>query len=305
MPAKALPLDNLDEAIKLYESGDGGYQRIARSLGVSHKVLRVRLAERGTLRDQHTANAVARSRGTETRRKQRGLPEGDICDAYIAGASENRLASQYGVYRMTITRILLRGGIERRGIAEANRVMMAERTPEENARNAVAAHDAVRGRRWSPEEKLAHAASLHGRHPGFALELLYDAWLRLRGIESVPQHVIGPYNCDLGAAPVAVEIFGGNWHGTGRHAATFAERSQYILDQGWNLMIVWVDQPRQRLAEVSADYVAAFIEESRSNPALRGEYRVVWGDGQAVSTVGRQLHEFAAVPARASRKHAR
>lgn len=305
MPTPSRPLDNLDEAIRLYETGGRGYERIADETNVPRRILKARLAERGTLRDQRSANALARARGEATRIRARGLPEGDVRDAYLAGASENQIAKQYGWSRIVVTGILDRSGIPRRGNAEANRLMMAKRTPEENARNSVAAHDAVRGRHWSPEEKIAHAASLHGKHPGYALELLYDAWLRLRGIECVPQHAIGPYNCDLGAAPVAVEIFGGNWHGTGRHAATFAERSQHILDQGWNLMIVWADQARQGLAEASADYVAAFVEESRRDPSLRGEYRVVWGDGQVVPTAGRHLHEFAAVPPRAGRKNPR
>ena len=153
--------------------------------------------------------------------------------------------------RMTIANILRRHGIPRRGQADANRLMMAGRTPEENARNSAAAHDAVRGSAKSWEQRCAKAGRRHGVVPAIATELLYAAWLRLRGFKIVHQHAVGPYNCDLTIpdAGVAVEIFGGNWHGTGKHAGMFAERAQYILDQGWLLVIVWVDQVKKRLRE--------------------------------------------------------
>lgn len=302
MPRPARPTANLDKAIELYESSDLGYQKIANDLNVSKRVLYDRLAERGTLRDQRTANNLARDRGETTRIADSGLPVDFICTAYVNGASENELAKMHGCTRPAIKKILERNGIPRRGSADANRLMMASRTPEENARNVAAAHDAVRGVTWDWDRRCANAQKRHGTIPAIATELLYAAWLRLHGLKVVHQHAIGPYNCDLAipAAGVAVEIFGGNWHGTGKHAGMFAERAQYILDQGWLLVVVWVDQAKQRLAELSADYIAALVEEACGDPSLRGQYRMVWGDGEVVPTEGRQLDELAGVPAHRS-----
>jgi len=301
MPAPR-PAANLDEAVELYESTDLGYDRIAEELHVPRRQLRKKLIERGTLRDARTANRLARQRGLATAMASRGLPVEAICTAYINGASENEVAKMHGTSRATVKTILQRNGIPRRSNADANRLMMAGRTPEENARNSEAAHDAIRGTAKSWEQRCEYARRRHGTVPANATELLYAAWLRLRGLKVVHQHAIGPYNCDLTipAVGVAVEIFGGNWHGHGKHAATFAERAQYILDQGWLLVVVWVDQREKRLSEPSADYLATLIEQARRDPSLRGQYRVVWGDGQVVPTEGRQLDEFARVPARRS-----
>jgi very-short-patch-repair endonuclease len=303
MPRPGRPTANIDKAVELYESSDLGYQCIADDLNVPKRLLIARLTERGTFRDQRTANNLAMQRGQGTRLAARDFPEDFICSAYADGASENELAKMHDCSRVVIKRILERHGIPRRDNANANRLMMAGRTPEENARNAQAAHDAARGSVRSWEQRCELAARRHGTVPALATELLYAAWLRMRGFEIVHQHAVGPYNCDLTipAACVAVEIFGGNWHGTGKHAGMFAERAQYVLDQGWLLVVVWVDQAKKRLSEASADYIGALAEQARRDPSLRGQYRVVWGDGEVVPTEGRQLDEFATVPAHRSR----
>lgn len=305
MPRPGRPTTNLDDAVKLYEGSDLGIVAVADRLNVPKRALLERLKERGTARDMRVANNLARNRGEVTRVLDAGIPAGDICDAYERGVSENELSKTYGLTRHRIGNVLKQAGVVRRSNGDANRLMVATRTPEENARNVKAAHEAVRGRRWTPAEYERHARTRHGQVTCEPYELLFAAWLRLRGIETVPQHALGPYNCDLAADPVAVEIFGGFWHAYGKHAETFAERSRYILDQGWNLVIVWVDVPRKRLAEPSADYIAAFIEQSRRDPTLRGEYRVIWGDGEGVPTAGRDLDEFAAIPPRHRRLNAR
>jgi very-short-patch-repair endonuclease len=290
---------NLDKAIELYESSDLGYQFIANDLNVSKRLLLARLTERGTLRGQQASNNLAMQRGQATRLAARNFPEDFICAAYADGASENELAKMHECSRLIIKKILERHGIPRRDNADANRLMMADRTPEENARNAQAAHDASRGSVKTWEQRCESAKKRHGAVPALATELLYAAWLRLHGLKVVHQHAVGPYNCDLTipAVGVAVEIFGGNWHGTGKHAGMFAERAQYILDQGWLLVVVWVDQAKKRLAEASADYIVSLVEQAGRDPSLRGQYRVIWGDGEVVPTEGRQLDELAAVPA--------
>lgn len=303
MPTPSRPSTHLDDAVRFYEGSDVGYQAVADRFNVSRRVLRRRLEERGTYRANGTA--VARERGERTRRAFRGVPEGEVGDLYVRGVSENELARTYGVTRQVIGAILRREGIPRRSVAEANQLMVAKRSPEENLRNVQAAHAAVRGSRHTFEQRCARAQALHGAVPTNAYELLYAAWLRLRGVEVVHQYAIGPYNCDLAADPVAVEIFGGHWHGVGRHAETFLERSRYILDQGWALVVVWVNQRAQGLTEASADYLVAFIEETRRDPSLRGEYRVIWSDGEDVTGSRGDLADFASVPPRRSRSHAR
>ncbi len=299
--ARRLPTTHLDDAIQLYESSDLGYRVVAQRFGVSWRVLRDALIERGTLRSGAEGTRLARARGERTRRAEADIDE--IARLYLSGVSEAEIARTVDFTRERVKNILVRAGIERRSVAKANRLMMTQRSPEENRRNTAAAHAAVRGAPMTFDEKCRRAQLRHGKVPFNAYELLYAAWLRLRGLNPVHQHAVGPYNCDLACGTVAVEIFGGNWHGTGKHAATFVERSNYILDQGWTLVVVWVNQGTKRLGEGSADYIAALVEQASSDPSLRGQYRVIWGDGQEVPTEGRELHEFATVPSRRRAPH--
>lgn len=299
MPAESTP-SNLDDAVRIYESGES-LSEAERRTGVPRKTIRQAIEDRGTFRIPVIPT----------------LPADEIIATYSAGTSENRLATEYGVTRHRIAQILTENGIPRRGVTNANRLMMTDRSPQENRRNTQAAHDAVRGVKWtadriaaakgrqpSREAQELGARTRHGRIPSHAGELLYAAWLRLRGYDVIHQHAVGPYNCDLTVGTVAVEIFGGHWHGYGYHARVFAERSRYILDQGWNMVFVWVNEPNGLLSEASADYIAAFIEETRSDPSIRGQYRVVWGDGKEVPTAGRNLDEFAVRPSYGRSKNA-
>lgn len=316
MPRPGRPDDNLDDAVAAYKSSDRGISPIADEFNVGRRKLHARLVQRGTLRSQADANRLAMARGQDTRAAARtALPVDAVVRAYLGGDSVNGIAKRTGVSRSEIERVLRTNGVRLRGLAEANRVMMARRTPEENARNAEAAHAATRGvpqspqrialarqRKLSFETKCLRASTLHGVPTSNPLELLYAAWLRDRGVETVPQYAVGPYNIDLAAEPVAVEVFGGNWHGWGHHAAVVEERSRYLLDRGWFLVVVWVNQTSQGLSERSADQLVAFVEQARRDPTLRGQYRMIWGDGEVVPVGGRDLHQLARVPARGRRK---
>lgn len=82
---------------------------------------------------------------------------------------------------------------------------------------------------------------------------------------------------DLALGTMAVEVFGGNWHGYGRHQRRTAERYSYILASGRSVVVVWVHRQRYPLGEGTADYLAGV----RLSP---GEFRVIWGDGREAPT---------------------
>ena len=281
MTAKA-PATNLEHAIKRYVAGEGA-QRLAAEFGISEQRLSNELKARGLFRDKAARYALAAQRMSATLRAQTGLPDAEIARRYIAGESENALAREFGVARTVITCRLRMAGVERRGSTEANRMMMAKRTPEENARNVAAAHVATANREQTLEEKIRRAKTRQERQTHTSPnELRFAKMLGERGIsDCIPQLAIGPYNTDIGAAPVAVEIFGGGWHAYGDHARLAETRIRYILDQGWNLVIIWIDERRRRFPVKAADYVAAFIEQARRDPTMRGQYRVIGSDGKA------------------------
>ncbi len=218
---------------------------------------------------------------------------------YLAGISQNVLAKRNGVSRRAIYTALTDRGVTIRGTADANRLMMERRRPDEHRRNTKAAHDATRHRKPTFEEACRTAKTRERRQTNMSeAERLLASWMNERGVDTIAQKAIGPYNCDIAAGPVAVEVFGGSWHGHGRHAARMPRRARYILDRGWLLAIVWVDALRYPLQTAAADYLVSLVQAARRDPSLRGQYRVIWGDGEAVPASELSVDNLAAVPAR-------
>jgi len=115
------------------------------------------------------------------------------------------------------------------------------------------------------------------------------------GIDTIINKAIGPYNADIGAGSVAVEIFGGTWHGGGRPAEIFPKRSRYILDAGWHLVIVWITK-FFAFTENGANHIISFIEETSRNESAVREYRVIGGDGQLLASQRGDFDDFPFIP---------
>ena len=61
--------------------------------------------------------------------------------------------------------------------------------------------------------------------------------LKEREIIARPQATIGTYNIDILAGnTIAVEIYGGGWHGSKNHTI----RNNYILNKGFDRLDIWV-----------------------------------------------------------------
>lgn len=297
MPPKAPP-SNLDDAIQAYIAGDG-YNAAARRFKIGVIALRDALRDRGLLRSRVAQQRITCLQSSATRRSNAGLPEAEIVRRYQDGESMCSLAEAFNTTRIVIKCRLRAAGIPMRSGAEANRLAMSARTAEEHRRNTAAAHVARRGNADPLERRCRRARTRQERQTHSSPnESLLRNWLAERGVEAVIQQAIGPYNTDLGAAPVAVEVFGGNWHAYGYHRRIAAERFGYLLDLGWNLVIVWVDQRIHPLTTAAADYIVPFVKQSRSDPTFRRQYRVIWGDGQEVPVSGDDLDQLAHIPSR-------
>lgn len=210
----------------------------------------------------------------------------DLVREYLAGRSQKELSDSLGVSRPAIRRRLVERGIEVRDPSEAERTKWQRMNPEVRARQVAAAHAAARGRRRTDADLCQRALTRQERGLGISgLEKRLASMLEERGLATVAQEAIGRYNCDLGAFPVAVEIWGGNWHWYGRHIARTEERFRYVLDAGWHLLVLHVTN-RHPLSEGLADYVVSYVEKARRDPAARREYRMVWRGGE-LTTAGR------------------
>lgn len=207
----------------------------------------------------------------------------DLVQRYARGESEKALAETFGVSRDVIRRRLVKAGVEPRNRSDAMFVRMAHASPEERSRLADAAHAAVRGKPRSTEFLISRAKGIetlgaaHGTVS--AAEILLASMLRGYWLQVTHQKAIGPYNADLAAGTVAVEVLGGSWHRSKRHR----KRLRYLLDAGWDVIFVWVDGLHYPLGRGAAEYVAAHCEFRSRNPAAPRCYRVIRGDGKFVA----------------------
>src|SRR5690606_33072236 len=187
---------------------------------------------------------------------------------------------------------------------EAMKRRLARMTPAERAALASSAHNAVRGMTRTDDD-LRRRAIGKQRTAAHATdeERALAAHLQTRGVATIAQQAIGKYNLDIGAEPVAVELFGGNWHAHGRHLARLPQRVVDIADAGWNLLIVWCTQGRTLDVGPVAEDVVAYLERSRRDPTFQRQYRVIWGDGQLYSAGCVDDDDLALVPTSIRRKN--
>lgn len=204
----------------------------------------------------------------------------EVIRLYLEGVSEKGVAERYHVSRPVIRRLLLRHNIVPRSQSQAEIVKWSHMTDEQRRRQVQAAHDTVRGKPQPIERIERSAKTRQQKQLGISrLEDLVRTMLNERGIEIVPQQAIGPYNCDLGAFPVAVECFGGYWHFTGRHSRREPKRLDYLLNAGWHVLYILINR-RYPLLPAVADYIAAFYQLASGNPTMPRQYGMVGGTGE-------------------------
>lgn len=226
------------------------------------------------------------------------LPEQAICDIYISGESELALAKKHQVSRNVITRILVKHNIPRRGMNLAQQVAHSRLTVAQRKAMTRNANKAARGRKLSEAEQIKHALTFY-RTKGYATPVETDLaqMLAFAGWGVEQQFPVGPYNIDVAVQhpPIAVEVFGGGWHAYGLHAARHCQRTKYLLNRGWSVVIVWVDAKSHPLRSAVADYLTAFANQLSFHPPSRGEYRVIWGDGNSPPIHHRYLNDAATI----------
>lgn len=241
--------------------------------------------------------ALFRDHGRFTKDFRISLPIEDIAERYVDGETEQRLALEFGVSRTAIRRRLIHAGVHIRGNREATLLCWKNMSAEQRRRQVRAAHLAVTGRKMSFKERCRRAKSHESNPFGrffSPLEARMAEMLLARGIKLTQQKAIGPYNVDIAAFPVAVEMEGGGWHRYGRHKTRFPERTKYILNSGWSMLIFPVTK-QFPLTEAVADYAVSYIHGMRRLKSRIREYRVVWGAGDFVFRRSLEDDDFAIV----------
>jgi very-short-patch-repair endonuclease len=271
---RKLEIPNLDDLIRRYQAGEP-IKKLAHDLGVSPQTVTRRLQRAG----------VYVNRASHQRVDIPGFAA--IIPRYLAGESENALARELGIGRYAFRSNLMRHGIPPRSQSDAERVKWQRMTNAQRTHQTTAAHTTMRGRPVPFDELCAQAAGVEraaADQPAAInpTERRLGNWLFYAGLPLSHQKAVGPYNLDIAlhAPPIAVEIFGGNWHRAGRHRARHPQRYKYLLDLGWHVVIVWVHKTRYPLSLDAAKHIVAFAQLARSHPTAPRQYRVIRGDGQ-------------------------
>lgn len=230
-----------------------------------------------------TVTRIARSAGYLPSPIQNSIDIDLAISLYTSGVSENAIAKQFGVSRSVIRNRLLKSGVVIRGQTEANQLSMSQRTPEEKARNAQSAHDAIRGKSYSRQELCERASKRQKSFTSFdsPYEIAIANELRCRGIKFIPQLAVDKYNIDFAIGNyIAFEVFGGHWHSQGRAAARFDDRSKHIFSTDRAIVICWFSLNTISNIPAIVDYLISLDKVLCSDPAARCKHYVIGSDGK-------------------------
>lgn len=164
-----------------------------------------------------------------------------------------------------------------------------------------AAHNAVRGTKRSLEDLEKRAIGKERKPPKMSRwESFFADWLTSQGIEFTFNKAFGKYNFDFAIGDsVAVELFGGGFHADGRAAARLNDRMTYILNRGWNVYIIWCLSKEETIFPGCLNDFLSFLKSRSGDKSGCCQYRVIWSDGDPISSGGFESDYRAAVfPAR-------
>ena len=151
-----------------------------------------------------------------------------------------------------------------------------------------AAHDSVRGSKRSLEDLEKRALGKERTPPKMSRwESWFADWLTSQGIEFIFNKAFGKYNFDFAIGDsVAVELFGGGFHADGRAAARINDRMTYILNRGWNVYIIWCLSQEETIFPGCLNDFLAFLQSRSRDKSGCCQYRVIWSDGDPISSGG-------------------
>lgn len=296
----------LDNAIAIYLSGES-VETAARQIRIDGELVRRTLKERGLQRTAAENEALkARKAGKRFRERYAEIWD-DVVNAYRAGMSENQVSKQFKIQRPSVRRILERSGVHVRNQSEAEFMKWRHMPEEKRQAWAEKTRQRATGRTVTIEEKIKRALTVERKCLNQSdQERIMLGWLEQLGAKNlIPQKAIAAYNADIGAFPVAVEIFGGNFHASGRHAARFVERCHHFADLGWALIVVWCDRTSSPLTIDAAKHVVAFMDEVNRCPSLIGQYRMIGGSGELFAAGSLKSNDLSAVLTRCAALNSR
>jgi very-short-patch-repair endonuclease len=216
-------------------------------------------------------------------RKARPFDADDLCKRYALGEGAEPLAIEAGTSSQTLKKALTERGIAWRGRSEANKVRLERLGPEGRQRITKAAHDAVRGKKFSPElirkMFIARAKVLQrGDSPAIGkLEKKLLRKLRREGFDPIPQQAVETYNLDFGMFPIAVEVY----RSTGSPLSFIKgrQRAEKLAELGWTTVYVWLNRSDALSIRVM-DQIVSLCKFLQGHHATLGKHWMIRGSGK-------------------------
>jgi very-short-patch-repair endonuclease len=212
-------------------------------------------------------------------RKHIANPE-EIIERYESGISLLALSKESGIGRKALENFLRQSGVTIRGLNESQSLRFSKMTSQERRDLNAPGRAAWLGSKHSVKAKEKAAATRQEHRTTVSpAELELTSMLRLLGYQPSHQTAVGIYNIDITIDSLGIEILGGSWHNTRNHN----ERTRFLLNEGWNLLFIWVIPDRFPITQSAAYYAHGFATEMRLLiPSSVRNYRVIKGTGQEV-----------------------
>lgn len=208
-------------------------------------------------------------------RKNMSINADNIISEYLSNKSIKQIAADIGYSREIVYRVLRENNIAIRNRSESMYVRMAQTSPEERKRLALAANIAKRGTHNTPE-MLHKRALAHQRRIG-AFEKEFNDAIIAAGIETIPQEPFMSYNLDIGCGDIAVEI-----HTQKANPLTvkYVSKLMNCVNSGKSMIYVWIPPRNLTISAECYEKVISIIKEFRSNPPSRSKYWVIRSTGE-------------------------
>ena len=203
----------------------------------------------------------------------------DLINEYLSGKSVKQLASDHGFSRQVVYRVLRENNVHIRGRSESMVVRMGNMTEEERKKNALAANEAKRGSKNTPEMLHKRALAKKRRIGMFEQEFI-DA-ITDSGIPVSPQEPFLSYNLDIGCGNVAVEI---HRHTDSPLAPRHIKKFMNCVNSGKTMIYVWINPTKNIVTASCYDKVIALVKALRANPPAHSQYWVIRGTGETYAT---------------------
>jgi very-short-patch-repair endonuclease len=291
MPGKRV-LFNIDDAIKMYESGELP-EDIAAVLGGSRKTVTRRLHRAGvSIRPSGVALKLIAARQVD------GVA---IAAKYDAGRDIKSLCAEFGIGRRRVETVIKMNGGTLRTLRQAVGLRYARMSKSERQSLVAHAHIAKKGVPASIQSLERRAKTMEVTlQLASRADLILGVWLAQRGVQFTPQKALGPYNLDIAIdeLSVAVEV-NGDWHYFPDRTAAESKRRDFLLDRGWSVIDVRLAatsaRPWKYLRPTCADKIVAVLNQIRREISSGSKHWVVGGDGEPLTGFGGERDDWTAI----------